>query len=92
MVYFTINQSINQKFKTLYVDPDSPIHRRSRSLGRDDKSSFEQINVSTVSPREFQHLAGRLFQTVAEVCRKDRSAKVEWARFTTSRFSFNTTY
>jgi len=32
-------------------------------------------NVSTVSPRQFRHLADRLFQTVAEVCRKDRSAK-----------------
>jgi len=26
-------------------------------------------------------LADRLFQTAAEVCRKDRSAKAEWARF-----------
>jgi len=32
---------------------------------------------------------GILFQTAAEVCGKDRSAKAEWARFTTSRFWFS---
>ena len=44
------------------------------------------LNVSTV--RQLWHLAGRLFQAVAEVCPKDHSAKVEWARFTTSMFWF----
>ena len=34
-------------------------------------------------------MADRLFQTVAEVCLKDRSAKAEWARFTRSGFWFN---
>jgi len=33
--------------------------------------------------------ADRLFQTVAELCRNNRSAKAEWARFTTSRFWFS---
>jgi len=31
----------------------------------------------------------RGFQAVAEVCPKDRSAKAEWARFTTSMFWFD---
>jgi len=66
--------------------PCSPICRSRWSIGSGNKVSFEQIGFLTVSPRQFRQLADRLFQTVAEECLKDRSAKVEWALFTTSRF------
>ena len=89
-----IFQSINQSIKNLethhYVGLDSPIRRRSRSLGSGHKGCFEQISFEMFSEclksKTVSALADRLFQTVAEVCRKDRSAKADWARFTTSRF------
>jgi len=50
----------------------SPIGRCRWSLGSGDKVTFQTVlgcfrNVSTVCPRQFWHLTGRLFETVLEV-------------------------